>query len=373
MRREVKGGASWLAKTDLTAYFESIDHAILLSELSSAGAPPVLVSSLRQFLDTWSRTRGRGLPQGPNASRALGNFYLATIDKAMLKADVNYWRYMDDVMIVGESKAEVMAGMRLFERETRRHGLIISSSKTGLHSGAAALEAGTPVDRDEAQYFLDSRQDKKARKALRAILKESLGDEGKVDVGGATFSLWRLAQLVDKPPLRRILSRLDDLGPVARVGAAYLRVFLSALEVEEAITAYLLDADRNTSLVTESWLLACILEFPGPLPVAWVDHARSIAQDRNGVSFHRAIAVNVMALGNQPGDLAWIKSELRRDYDPEMLRAHLVALARVGRLDKTTANAVRARTPVVAPALDYLANRRALPSLVWRGQEVKMR
>ena len=371
--KEVRHGGSWVAKTDLTAYFENVDHAILLSELASAGATSEVLSTLRSFLKAWSRTPGRGLPQGPNASRALGNFYLAAVDSVMLAGGINYWRYMDDVMIVASTKADAVAGMRVFERQCRRRGLIISGHKTKLLTGAKAVEAGSIPRRDDAQYLLDSRQDRKAKLALRKILYESLMPDGQLDVGGTTFALWRLAQLVDRTPLRRVLERLEDLGPVARVGVAYLRKFLSLPVVESALSSFLLDPARNTSPVTESWLFACMLEHPGNLPIDWITRARAIAQDRNGLNFHRALAAGVMALAKNPADLAWLKSELRREYDPEMLRSYVVALARTGELDRGTVAAVRARTPSLLATLDYLNNRRALPSLVWRGLEVKVK
>lgn len=371
--KEVRHGGSWVAKTDLTAYFENVDHAILLSELASAGASPEVLATLRSFLKAWSRTPGRGLPQGPNASRALGNFYLAAVDSVMLTEGVNYWRYMDDVMIVGATKHEAVAGMRVFERQCRRRGLVISGHKTELLTGAKAVEAGRIPRRDDAQYLLDSHQDLKARLALRKILEHSLKADGQVDVGGSTFALWRLAQLVDRTPLRRVLERLEDLGPVARVGVAYLRKFLSRPEVESALSSFLLDPTRNTSPVTESWLFACMVEHPGNLPVDWTARARLVAQDRNGLNFHRMLAVSVMALEKVPADILWIKNELRREYDPEMLRSYLVALARVSELDRVTVAAARARTPSLEATLDFLNNRASLPSLVWRGLDVRVK
>ena len=197
--------------------------------------------------------------------------------------------------------------------------------------------------------------------------------DGQLDVGGTTFALWRLAQLVDRTPLRRVLNRLEDLGPVARVGVAYLRKFLSLPEVENALSSFLLDPTRNTSPVTESWLFACMLEHPGNLPLDWITRSRAVARDRNGLNFHRTLAAGLMALAKTPADIAWLKGELRREYDPEMLRSYVAALARAGELDRVTAAAVRARTPSLGATLDYLKNRRTLPSLVWRGLEVKVK
>ena len=371
--KEVQDGSSWVAKTDISAYFESIDHGILFQELSALGCPEGALRPLRDLLRIWSRTPGRGLPQGPNASRVFGNFYMVAVDEVMLDNQFNYWRYMDDVMIVAPTKAEAAAGMRLFERECRKRGLVLSAHKTKMISGNDALNAGGDPIRDNAQYLLDSSQTNRAKRELRRILKEALQDQGNIDVGATTFSLWRLAQLMDKSPLRRVLEHLEDLGPVARINAAYLRKFLAEPRVEAALSAFLEDSARNTSSVAEAWLFACMLEHPGKPPAAWIDRARTVTTDRNGASFHRALAANLMVLGTLPADIAWVKSELRRDFDPEMLRAYLVALLRIGELDRITSTMAGNRSPGLRPTVDYLRNRTALPSLVWRGQQVKVR
>ena len=371
--QEVKAGSTWVAKTDISAYFESIDHGILFKELSALGISESVLKPLREFLKAWSRTPGRGLPQGPNASRALGNFYLAPVDDAMRTASFNYWRYMDDVMIVERTKARAVAGIHLFERECRKRGLILSAHKTKMITGAEAARAGADPAKDQAQYLMDSDQALKARRALRAILSQALREEGNVDVGAATFSLWRLAQLMDKAALPRVLKHLEELGPVARIGAAYLRKFLAEPTVEDALSAFVENPGRNASSVTESWLFACMLEHPSQPPSRWIDRARAVAKDRNGESFHRELAVNLMVLGAQPADISWVKNELRREFNPDMLRAYLVALTRIGELDRGTLAMALNRSNALTPTVDYLRNRTTVPSLVWRGQDVKIR
>jgi hypothetical protein len=203
IQQELSTGNTWVARTDITAFFEHIDHGIILAELSSAGAAHSAISALRSFLSAWSRTPGRGLPQGPNASRALGNFYLAAIDRVLLNEGFNYWRYMDDIMIVAQSKAGAATGMRHLESLCRKRGLALSAHKTQLLTGAAAISTGASPERDAAQYLVDSRQEREARRTLRKILMKSIKADGQVDVGAATFSLWRLAQLVDQWPVSR--------------------------------------------------------------------------------------------------------------------------------------------------------------------------
>ena len=80
--------------------------------------------------------------------------------------------------------------------------------------------------------------------------------------------------------------------------------------------------------------------------------------------------MNVLAIGREHQDIAWVKSELVREYDPDVVRSGLAALARVRRLDNATAEAVSKRLPGLSRTVDYLKNRRALPSLVFRGRKV---
>jgi hypothetical protein len=171
----------------------------------------------------------------------------------------------------------------------------------------------------------------------------------------------------------RVITRLEDLGPIARISAAYLRLFLTRPEVEDGIAEYLSDPDRNVSPVTEAWLYACMVEHPGSIPKTWVLRARHVTQNRNGLTFHRSVAASLLALGRRHEDLSWLKRELRREYDPELVRAYLVALTRIGALDKATAHATKARMPSLEPTLNYLLNRVSLPSMVWRGQTVKVK
>lgn len=370
---EVDSAGPWLVKTDLTAFFDTVDHATLLGELQNLGVHPKVLAALRHFLATWSLSRARGIPTGPNASRALGNFFLLPIDRTMISAGYNYWRYMDDVRIVAPSKFDAVAAIRLFERECRKRGLIVSAQKTELLTGDAAIKEGDDPQRQIAQYLFDANQSAQARAELRKIFKSSVKGDGHVDVGRAKFSLWRLARLLDRGALRQLLLRLEDFGPIASISAAYLRTFLSRAEVQSSLSDFLDDPTRNTSPLLETWLMACMLEFPGVPPSAWTSRARRITRDRNIPNYAREISANVMVLQRDPQDIAWLKGELVREYDPELIRGYATALARVKALDKSTSRALASRVPALTVTLEYLQNRSTLPSLVYRGNYVALR
>jgi excisionase family DNA binding protein len=74
----------WLVKTDLTAYFETVPHRGLLADIEALNVDAAVLNVMRDVLKSWGGDHGLGLPQGPNASRILGNLYLAPVDRAML-------------------------------------------------------------------------------------------------------------------------------------------------------------------------------------------------------------------------------------------------------------------------------------------------
>jgi len=165
---------------------------------------------------------------------------------------------------------------------------------------------------------------------------------------------------------------MEDLAPVASMVPPYLRPWLSRRRVEEGLAEFLLDKGRNTSALLSVWLLAGMLDRPGALPTNWVDYARMVAQDRNEPGYHRAIAASVVARGGHTADLAWLRRQISTEYDPDLLRAYLVALARVGALDGGTAARATGRRPELTKTVVYLKGRRALPSLIYADEVVRV-
>lgn len=362
----------WLVRSDLTAYFDCVDHDQLIRDIAQFSVAPEVLSLLRAELGAWATFPGRGLPQGPNASRVLGNLYMHPVDEHMLSQGYRYSRYMDDVRIAAETRAKATEAMREFERACRARGLIVSSAKTEIVTGPAAREEGEDPERRLAQYHFDANHGDTARRQLRKILTSALGKDGHIDVGRAKFALWRLARLIDSASLRRVLTNLEHLGPVASASAAYFRFFLQKRQTETGLAEFLNDPERNTSDVLESWLFAAILEHPGVLPAAWIDRARVVAHDANFAPFHRAIAMNVISLSGTAADVQWLRSQTR-DHHPELVRAAMTALTRVSSLDQATSLAVGNRIPSLRRTALYLKGRRELPSLVYRGRTVHVR
>jgi hypothetical protein len=132
-------GNSWIASTDIVAFYDTIDHERLLNLIRQyCGKDDKLESLFRQCLSKWSAhnatsTMGRGIPQGSNASDFLANLYLYEIDCKLISSGYHYIRYVDDVRILGSDKSTVQSGLILFDLELKCAGLVAQVSKTSVH------------------------------------------------------------------------------------------------------------------------------------------------------------------------------------------------------------------------------------------------
>jgi excisionase family DNA binding protein len=371
---DLTDGREWLIKTDLTSYFDLIPHKTLNAEIQSLNPPSAAADALSELMRTWAVVPGIGIAQGPNASRLLANFYLLPVDREMLRAGFRYYRYLDDIRIVCSSRGEAIRAIRLFERECRALGLIVSGAKTELLYGDEARKDVAPsADFDAVQYFMDVSALNLARKALKRILRSSLRTDGLKDVRGATFSLWRLALIREGSVLTRVLSRLEDLAPVASVVAAYLMPFIGRRRVVSSVTSFLGDSERCQSPFLATWLFAVMLHHPGRLPTPWAEQAMARLKNRNEPAYLRAIAAVAAARGRRPADVAWIKADVQRERDPHVLRGYAVGLHAAEELDRTTQKRLISRHDRLRHTIDYLSGRATLPSLVYRDIRIAIR
>ncbi|MCA1704131.1 MAG: helix-turn-helix domain-containing protein, partial [Actinobacteria bacterium] len=272
----------WMAETDITAFFDFIKHELLLPEVQQLGVDHTIVSAMREMLRAWSTTPNTGLPQGPNASRLLANFYMAPIDLVMESfPKVCYFRFMDDIRLVGESRASVISALQLLDAECRRRGLALSSKKTELHRGSAAADSMEDAELDALQYAFNAGSEVEAvlRKQLRKVFKASMMRDGGVDSRRARFSLSRLFRLRDRSVLGKVLERLEVLAPLRELAPKYLHPWMRQASVQRRLTTFLHDTERNTSVFLSSWLIAVMVDLEPPLPEEWIDYARAIACD----------------------------------------------------------------------------------------------
>ena len=117
----------WILKCDIRKYFHSIDHTILLNllqkrikDLNVLNLISIILNSFEQkeSILEWfpgdnllsPLERSRGLPIGNLTSQFFANLYLNDFDH-FIKQDLRckgYLRYMDDFILFGDTKAEML-------------------------------------------------------------------------------------------------------------------------------------------------------------------------------------------------------------------------------------------------------------------------
>jgi hypothetical protein len=96
----------FVLKTDVRAYYESIDHGRLLDRLARLVPDPGLLNLIGQYLRRtaeggglyWSYTRGLSL--GCALSPIMGAFFLREVDEHLTAMGVFYVRFMDDIVVL---------------------------------------------------------------------------------------------------------------------------------------------------------------------------------------------------------------------------------------------------------------------------------
>ncbi|MBQ6263089.1 MAG: RNA-directed DNA polymerase [Clostridia bacterium] len=103
MRKDVKG-TQYCLKIDAKQYYPSIDHEILKAKYRRLFKDDDLLWLLDEIID--STPGDKGIPIGNYLSQYSGNFYLSAFDHWVkeVKGIKHYFRYMDDIVILHESK-----------------------------------------------------------------------------------------------------------------------------------------------------------------------------------------------------------------------------------------------------------------------------
>lgn len=333
---------NYVVKSDITAFYQFIDHAILAEELLLIGVDFELIEALMELL-AQVQDRNYGLPQLFLASDMLSELYADKIERELLRSGFAVWRFNDDFRIACDTYADALASVEALDAAARRVGLVLSENKTvtvGIVNyvldafDLSTSESGIAVDVDNVEDIVGDYTD----------------DFGEDDADGA-FEVIRDAQVhpadtgpyatedswIDLRHLRtddvRLLRRAINGLTMAADGRALddvIRLAKYAPTLTPNLMRYIRRIGEETDLTGTTWnTIARTVD----------DLARNVAltawQNLWLVDVIRHLALLSPALDDQAAADSrseWV-DDLRRDTASEALRAVATrALASQGRL-----------------------------------------
>jgi retron-type reverse transcriptase len=133
---------TYVCGCDIKSFYDVIQRARLLEILDNRLDCPLLTALIEHSLFTPIVPRNtrrnkrhifkseKGIPQGLSISNILAAIYLKDVDIAMHKLGINYFRYVDDLLIYGSEEA-VRKAHRSLAARVRRRGLALHPLNSG--------------------------------------------------------------------------------------------------------------------------------------------------------------------------------------------------------------------------------------------------
>lgn len=149
----IRAGQSWTVDVDISAFFDELDHDILMRQVSAKVKDKRVLRLIGDYLRAPVQREGRlekrtrGTPQGGPLSPLLANIYLDALDKELERRGLNFCRYADDVVIFVSSER---SGQRVLASLTAWLGdhlkLRVNATKSGVNRPGDGKFLGFQLD-----------------------------------------------------------------------------------------------------------------------------------------------------------------------------------------------------------------------------------
>lgn len=273
-------GLRWSAHFDLSAYYDTISHDLLLSIVSPNGDEFETINTIKDWLRVWSADNistmtGHGIPQGPIASDFLAEAFFLPIDLQLQKATFQYIRYVDDIRLFGRTDNEVREAAIRLEQECRHRGLIPQSAKFDIRKLNSADEAMGSLPSISPTDGKGSSEKSMSATQARRILASAIGGRPKRIKDKARFRYIMYRAPEDTKILTDVLRLLPRHPEHIDAFVAYFTNYRKKTRIAKAALDYLETGVPYSYVRGELWhlvaRLAGIDEMLRGLPTARAD------------------------------------------------------------------------------------------------------
>jgi RNA-directed DNA polymerase len=173
--RDVRREKSWVYKTDIAAFFDSVDRQLLSAHIRrrvrDRSLHPILISASCCEIDKPNRSiakrifeagivDGRGVRQGMPLSPFFANLLLRNFDRAIVRAGIPMIRYADDLLCLAGSESECQAIHLLVRAALAKEGLAVpdigEDSKTRIYGPEEPADfLGLQLTPRDGDYLLE--------------------------------------------------------------------------------------------------------------------------------------------------------------------------------------------------------------------------
>ena len=170
-------GYHYVIDLDLKAYFDTVNHDLLMKFMKQYVSDPWILHLIRQFLTSgvmngklFERSE-KGTPQGGPISPLLANVYLNDLDKLLTERGHQFVRYADDCNIYVKSKRagyRVLASIIKFLEKTLK--VTVNQKKTKVGSPLRLNFLGFSLGVNSKGAY--ARPSQKAKRRVRLALKQ---------------------------------------------------------------------------------------------------------------------------------------------------------------------------------------------------------
>jgi len=209
VRRSVLRRMSTVIDVDVSRYFDTIRHSVLLDKIATRVQDPQVLHLVKQIIKAGGKI---GVPQGGPLSPLAANIYLNETDWALdairrktaqgSYEAVNYHRFADDIVITVDGhhskRGWAERALQRLQEQLAPLGVELNEEKTkvvNLLKGEAFGFLGFDLcrvrksNKSKGGYFIRMTPKKKARKAVKAKIRETIRR------GGATPAKMLISQI----------------------------------------------------------------------------------------------------------------------------------------------------------------------------------
>jgi hypothetical protein len=146
---------AYISKTDVTAYYEFVDHELLADELVNQTGEEPAVAALDALLGKLAGRRV-GLPQIHRSSDVLGDTYIDPVRRRLLRRGLAVFTYSDDFLIASATLGDARNAVEACAAEVRTLGLVLNERRTYTYATRTYRRSIGAFASAERRLFVDT-------------------------------------------------------------------------------------------------------------------------------------------------------------------------------------------------------------------------